>query len=141
MMNLQLRTLRNPNWDREFQHLFNFAREDQWSPAVDIAEEEKFFSVSLDIPGIKKEDIEIEVRENRLFVSGERKTQVEMEKLLRSERRYGKFSRIFTLPQDVNTDAIEARFEEGVLTVVLPKSEKAQPKKITITTATPVTQQ
>lgn len=135
MMNLQLRTLKNPNWEREFEHLFNFSREDQWSPATDIAEEEKFFSVSLDVPGIKKDDIEIEVRENRLFISGERKSGVDQDKMLRSERRYGKFSRIFTLPQDVNTDAIEARFEEGVLTVVLPKVEKAQPKKISITTA------
>ena len=132
MMNLQLRTLRNPNWDREFEHLFNFSRDEQWSPAVEINEEEKFFSVSVDVPGVKKEDIELEVKDNRLFVSGERKASADKEKVLRSERRYGKFSRIFTLPQDVNTDAIEARFEEGVLTVAIPKVEKAQPKKITI---------
>ena len=133
-MNLQLRTLKHPNWEREFEHLFNFAREDQWSPAVDIVEEEKFFAVSMDVPGLKKEDIDLEVKENRLFVSGERKTKVEQEKVLRSERRYGKFSRIFTLPQDVNTDAIEARFEDGVLTVVLPQVEKVRPKKINIST-------
>ncbi len=134
-MNLQLRTLKHPNWEREFEHLFNFSREDQWSPAVDIVEEEKFFSVSMDVPGLKKENIDLEVKENRLFVSGERKINVDQERLLRSERRYGKFSRIFTLPQDVNTDAIEARFEEGVLTVTLPKVEKVQPKKINISTA------
>jgi HSP20 family protein len=139
MMNLQLRTLKNPNWEKEFEHLFNFSREDQWAPSVEIFEEEKFFSVSLDVPGMKPAEIDIEIKDNRLFVSGERKTNVDQEKVLRSERRYGKFSRIFTLPQDVNTEAIEARFEEGVLTVVLPKVAKAQPKKITITTA-PVTQ-
>lgn len=133
MMNLQLRTLRHPNWDREFEHLFNFAKDEQWSPAVEIAEEDKYFAVSVDVPGVKREDIELEVKDNRLFVSGERKASLEKEKVLRSERRYGKFSRIFTLPQDVNTDAIEARFEEGVLTVTVPKVEKAQPKKITIT--------
>ncbi len=133
MMNLQLRALRNPNWEREFDHLFNFAKDEQWAPAVEISEEEKFFSVSVDVPGVKQEDIELEVKDNRLFVSGERKTHTDKEKVLRSERRYGKFSRIFTLPQDVNTDAIEARFEEGVLTVTVPKVEKAQPKKITIT--------
>ena len=132
-MNLQLRTLRHPNWDREFEHLFNFAKDEQWSPAVEIAEEDKYFAVSVDVPGVKREDIELEVKDNRLFVSGERKASLEKEKVLRSERRYGKFSRIFTLPQDVNTDAIEARFEEGVLTVTVPKVEKAQPKKITIT--------
>ncbi len=133
-MNLQLRTLKHPNWEREFEHLFNFSREDQWSPAVEIAEEDKFFSVYLDVPGLKKEEIEIEIKDNRLVVSGERKTILNPDKVLRSERRYGKFSRIFTLPQDVNTDAIEARFEEGVLSVILPKVEKVQPKKITITT-------
>lgn len=138
MMNLQLRTLRHPNWEKEFEHLFNFAKEDQqWSPEVEIHEEEKFFSVSIDVPGIKKENIDIEVKENRLFISGERKASADKEKVLRSERRYGKFSRIFTLPQDVNTDAIEARFEEGVLTVTVPKVEKAQPKKITIGITTP----
>lgn len=138
MMNLQLRTLKHPNWEREFEHLFNFAREDQWSPAVEIAEEEKFFAVYLDVPGLKKEEIDIEIKDNRLFVAGERKASVDQEKVLRSERRYGKFSRIFTLPQDVNTDAVEARFEEGVLSVILPKVEKVQPKKITI--SSPVNQ-
>lgn len=132
MMNLQLRTLKNPNWEREFEHLFNFARDDQWSPAVEIAEEDKFFAVYLDVPGLKKEEIDIEIKDNRLFVAGERKPVVTQEKLVRSERRYGKFSRVFTLPQDVNTDSIEARFEEGVLTVILPKLEQVLPKKITI---------
>jgi HSP20 family protein len=133
-MNLQLRTLKHPNWEREFEHLFNFSREDQWSPTVEIREEEKFFAVSVDVPGLKKEEIEIEIKDNRLVVSGERKRTPDPEKILRSERRYGKFSRIFTLPQDVDTEAIEARFEDGVLSVVLPKLEKMRPKKITITT-------
>lgn len=133
-MNLQLRTLKHPNWEREFEHLFNFSREDQWSPAVEIREEEKFFAVFVDVPGLKKEEIEIEIKDNRLIVSGERKTTPDPEKVLRSERRYGKFSRIFTLPQDVDTEAIEARFEDGVLSVVLPKQEKMRPKKIIITT-------
>lgn len=132
MMNLQLRTLKNPNWEREFEHLFNFAREDQWSPAVEIVEEDKFFAVYLDVPGLKKEEIDIEIKDNRLFVVGERKLAVAQDKIRRSERRYGKFSRTFTLPQDVNTDSIEARFEEGVLSVILPKLEQVLPKKITI---------
>ena len=97
-----------------------------------MTEEEKFFAVYLDVPGLKKEEIDIEIKDNRLFVAGERKASVDQEKVLRSERRYGKFSRIFTLPQDVNTDAVEARFEEGVLSVILPKVEKVLPKKVTI---------
>jgi HSP20 family protein len=129
MTNLELRTLKHPNW--ELFDLFN-PRAEQWNPTVEITEDDKLFSLSFDVPGIKKEDIDLEVKENRLYISGERKLKTEKEKVLRSERRYGKFSRIFTLPQDVNTDAIEARFEEGVLTVVLPKVEKAQPKKIVI---------
>ena len=134
-MNLELRTLDRPNW--ELFDLFNH-RAEHWNPTVEITEDENFFSLAFDVPGIKKENIDLEVKENRLYITGERKADKEKEKVLRSERRYGKFSRIFTLPQDVNTDAIEARFEEGVLTVVLPKVEKPRPKKISI--STPVSQ-
>lgn len=134
MMNLQLRTLRNPNWDREFEHLFNFSQGEHWSPAVEIAEEERFFSVSLDVPGLKAQDIDIELKDQKLVITGERKTNLSDEKIRRSERRYGKFSRSFSLPQDISAEGIEANFDNGVLTVTLPKVEKPQPKKITIST-------
>ncbi len=127
--------LNSTSWEKEFDKLFDvFNKSDYYAPACEILDEEKSYSISLDVPGLKKEDIDLEVKDNRLVVSGERKFEGKTEKdnVLRSERRYGKFSRVFSLPQNVNTDAIEARFENGVLAINLPKEEKSQAKKITI---------
>lgn len=107
---------------KPFRTHWNFAQEEAtFSPTFDITDQENSFTISLDIPGLKREDIEIEFKENHLYVSGERKT-----------KRPGKFSKVFTIPQNVNVDAIEAHFENGVLDLVLPKEAKSQSKKITI---------
>ena len=128
--------LMNPtNWDREFDKLFDvFSKSDSFAPACEILDEEKFYSISMDVPGLRKDDIDLEVKDNRLVVTGERRFEgtVNKDNVLRSERRYGKFSRVFSLPQNVNSDAIEARFENGVLQIALPKEEKSQTKKIKI---------
>lgn len=136
MYHFELRPNRTHNqWEKEFEKLFDvFSKEDLYAPTCEILDEEKSYSISLDIPGATKEDINIEVKDNHLFVSGERKYLGKTEKdyVLRSERRYGKFSRVFSLPKNVNPDAIEARFENGVLDLTLPKEEKSQTRKITI---------
>lgn len=122
-------------WNKEIEKIFDvFSRNDHFAPVCEIVDEEKFYSVSLDIPGLKEEDLNIEVKDNHLHISGERKTEdlTEKKNILRSERRYGKFERVFSLPQNVNTDQIEARFENGVLSITLPKEEKSQTKKIAI---------
>lgn len=122
-------------WEKEVEKIFDaFSRTNSFSPACEIRDEEKNYLISVDVPGLSKEELEIEVKENQLHVTGERKQKERSEKdsLLRSERRYGRFSRAFTLPQNVNTDAIEARFENGVLEIAIPKEEKAQARKITI---------
>lgn len=122
-------------FDRDFDKFFeNITQaETQFTPACEVRDIEQYFTISLDIPGIKKEEIDLEVKENELHISGERKfAKNEKDNVVRSERRYGKFSRVFTLPQNVKADAIEARFEDGVLEIVLPKEEKAQTRKITI---------
>lgn len=129
--------LRNPSslWEKEVEKIFDvFNKSESYTPACEIHDEEKSYTVSLDVPGLRKEELDIEVKDNQLIISGERKFETKSEKnsVLRSERRYGKFSRIFTLPQNVNADGIEARFENGVLEIHLPKEEKAQVKKITI---------
>lgn len=121
--------------EKEVEKIFEgFTKGHNFTPACEINESEKFFSISLDVPGLRKEELEIEVKDDRLHISGERKSEDRTEKnnLLRSERRYGKFSRVFTLPQHVNTEAIEARFDNGVLDILIPKEEKTQSKKITI---------
>ena len=136
MYNLELRPLRRQLWSNELDKMFDSLTktEESFAPVCEITDEEKFFSISLDIPGLKKDDITIEMKENQLVVSGERRPETKTEKtqVLRSERRYGKFSRVFTLPANINADGIQARFEHGVLDIALPKEEKAQSRKISI---------
>lgn len=125
-----------PTWEKELERFFDVFsnNETQFAPACEIHDEEKMYSISLDIPGLSQEDIEIEVKDNHLHITGERKFTKKTEKnnVLRSEKRYGKFSRVFSLPQNINSDAIEASFENGVLEITLPKEEKSQTKKIQI---------
>jgi len=105
-----------------------------FTPAVDIKETPQEFLVTAEVPGIKKEDIHIEVADNLLTLKGERQFEKEEknESFHRVERSFGAFSRSFTLPTAVKTDAIEARFHDGLLTVRIPKAEEKVPKKIEI---------
>jgi HSP20 family protein len=133
MYHFELKPTRHASIEKEFERIFDvFTKSDNFAPQCEIIDEEKSYSISLDIPGLSKEDIELEVKDNHLFISGERKTTNSGKDVLRSEKKYGKFSRIFALPKNVNTDGIEARFANGVLEVILPKEEKSQPKKISI---------
>jgi len=105
-------------------------------PAVNTREGEDAYYIELDLPGIKKEDIEITTEDNILTISGERKLKEEVkeEDYYKVESRYGKFSRSFTLPEKVNIEDIHAESKEGVLEVVIPKlkEEDKKPKKIEI---------
>lgn len=106
-----------------------------FQPACDIKEAKDHYLVSFDMPGVKKEDIKIEVRNNQLVISGERRhemRQEEGESTLRHERAYGKFERTFELPKTVNTDKIEAHYENGVLNIALTKAESAKGRTIQI---------
>lgn len=99
-------------------------------PAYDIEETESHYVLSFDLPGMKQEDINIEVQDRVLSISGERKRE---EKSVRhSERFYGRFERQFSLPDNVNADAVEANYENGVLKIALPKLEEVKPKKVQI---------
>lgn len=123
-------------WEKELERFFDVFsnNEYQYAPACEIIDGEKSYAISLDVPGLRKEDIDIEVKDNHLHISGERKAETKTDKnnVLRTERRYGKFSRVFSLPKNVNSDAIAARFDNGVLELTLPKEEKSQTKKIQI---------
>lgn len=105
-----------------------------WAPAVDVTEDQKAYLIALELPGVKPDDVKIHLDGNRLIVSGEKKQEAEerTDRLHRFERRFGTFSRTFTLPETVNTEAIGARAQNGVLTLTLPKSEKAQPRTIPV---------
>ena len=108
-----------------------------WKPVVDIKEDEKNFLVHADLPGVKKEDIHLELKEGVLSISGERNQEKkeEKDKYQRIERSYGKFTRSFVVPEGITEDTIQAKFDNGVLEVCIPKppEKKApEPKKITI---------
>ena len=105
-----------------------------WSPRVDVHETDKEIYLDIEVPGIDKKDIHVEVKDNTLKISGERKSERKSEdsQSCRIERHYGKFERSFGLPETVKTDKIAAAYKDGVLTLTLPKSEKAVPKEIQI---------
>jgi HSP20 family protein len=123
----------------EMDQLFNQwspveAGDDYFAPAIDVSETEKEYLFSIDAPGVKEKDINISLTGHQLTIAGERRRESEdkSEKTYRSERFFGRFERSFTLPEEVNTDQIEASFRDGVLEVHVPKVEAAQPKTIAI---------
>ena len=104
-------------------------------PTCDISETKEHYLVSFDMPGVKKEDIKIEVKENTLYISGERQKEIKEtngEATLRHERAYGKFERTFELPSSINADKIEAHYDNGVLNIALPKAEAAKGRSVQI---------
>ncbi len=106
----------------------------QWLPAVDIRETDDALLVEAELPGIDKKDVNVEVKDGVLTISGERKFEkdVKEENVHRIERSYGRFVRSFSLPTNVDTDKVEATMKDGVLSVRLPKKESAKPKAITV---------
>jgi HSP20 family protein len=106
----------------------------QWSPLVDITEDEKEYVIKAELPELKKEDVKISVQHDVVSISGERKSEKEEKgkKYHRVERQYGRFVRSFTLPEDSDGSKIAAEYKDGVLKVRLPKSEKAKPKSIEV---------
>lgn len=105
-----------------------------WVPVVDIYETENAVVLKAELPGIKKEDVSVEVKENVLTIKGERKSEAEVveNNYFRRERSFGTFSRSFNLQYPVNPEKIRARFKEGVLEIQLPKPEEEKPKQITV---------
>lgn len=106
----------------------------RWSPAMDLVEGEDHFLLKADLPGLSEEDVAIEVSDNTLRISGERKSEREQKERgwYRMERSFGRFSRSLTLPEGVDADSIDAKFDKGVLEVRIPKPEERQPRRIQI---------
>jgi HSP20 family protein len=113
------------------------ARDASWSPAVDIHEEAKQFVVRADLPGVKPADIEITAEKGVLSLRGARNFEQRSDDghYSRVERVSGKFVRTFTLPENVQTDAIKAQFKEGVLELTIPKAAKPEPRRIEVQAA------
>src|SRR5213595_1544645 len=110
-----------------------------WAPAVDIYETEHELVVKADLPEVDPKDLDIRVENNLLTIRGERKFEkkVNEENYLRVERSFGSFARSFTLANTVNTDAIKADYQNGVLTLTIPKREEAKPKQIEVSVNAP----
>jgi len=105
-----------------------------WMPAVNIRETDTAFLVEAELPGLTKKDIEITLENNLLKLSGERRFEKDTneENYHRVERQYGQFLRTFSLPSQVDSNAVKATFKDGVLTIEVPKAEEAKPRKIAI---------
>lgn len=126
----------------EMQHMMDrfFHGDDGWmkpsefSPSLDLVETESAFEVKVDLPGLKPQDVHVELKNGQLWVSGEMKEEKEEEgkTFHRVERRYGEFRRVLPLPTDVKEDEIEAKFADGVLRIAVPKVEAAKAKQIEI---------
>lgn len=114
--------------------LAGLSRTGAWLPALDVSEREDAVVVQAEIPGMKREDLDISVQDSHLTLSGEKKESEEHKEgeFYHSERRYGTFRREIPLPVGVDADNVEATYRDGVLTVTLPKSEEAKPRRIEI---------
>ncbi len=106
----------------------------EWNPAIDIRETEEAYSVHVDLPGVKKDNIEVTVQDGTLILKGQRKSEHEEKSdgYHRVERWSGNFVRRLQLPKEVKADAITAAHQDGVLTVTVPKAEEVKPKQIQI---------
>jgi len=105
-----------------------------WAPAVDIHETEDSFVVKADLPGMNKDDIQVDLKDSTLTLKGEKRFEdkVSKDNYIRIERAYGTFTRSFTLPQNVDADKIKAKYKDGVLEIILPKKEEAKAKQIKV---------
>lgn len=103
-------------------------KEGEFMPSVDIIENEEAFEVHVAVPGMKKEDFHIEIEDNKLIISGERKWKDEQNEknFRRIETRFGAFKRSFTLPKNINVEAIGATYQNGILEIDLPKDKKKE---------------
>jgi HSP20 family protein len=105
-----------------------------WTPALDLYEDKDGFTVKAELPGMKREEIELSLHEGSLSISGERKYEEKGAEgeAYRTERFFGRFQRTVTLPAPVATDKVKAQYKDGILTVTLPKTEEAKPKRIDV---------
>jgi HSP20 family protein len=125
--------------DRLFESpLSELARTSQWlsgwTPVLDLYEDKDNLFVKMDLPGMKREEIDVSLHEGSLSISGERKSEQKHEdaEVYRAERFFGRFQRTVTLPTAVAADKVKAEYKEGILSITLPKTEEAKPKHIDV---------
>lgn len=121
-------------FERAFGTTDRASRSTAWIPAIDMFEKEGAIVVRAELPGIRPEDVDISIIEDRLSIRGERKIQEEVkeENYYRMEQRYGTFERVMQLPAKVNAEDVKAVFADGILEVTLPRAEEEKPKQIKV---------
>lgn len=133
----ELMTLRE-DMDRFFNNFFGRSAaenyEGVWTPVLDIEEDKDNFIVRAELPGLRKEDIKISVRGSLLALTGERahKAEEKDKTFHRIERSYGKFVRHINLPNEIDESKVKAAYQDGILTVILPKPEAARPREVQV---------
>ena len=122
------------DFERGFNESGAASDERSWRPNVDVYETDGSYVLKADLPGMKKEDIKIDVNDNTLTFTGEKKLEEKTEKdnYVRVERSYGSFTRSFTLSDNVDHENIKASYKDGVLEITLAKKEEAKPKEINV---------
>jgi HSP20 family protein len=105
-----------------------------WTPALDLYEDKDNLYVKVEVPGMKREEVDVSLHEGSLSISGERKSEQKHEdaEVYRAERFFGRFQRTVTLPTPVAADKVKAQYKDGILTITLPKTEEAKPKHIDV---------
>ncbi|MCA9739891.1 MAG: Hsp20/alpha crystallin family protein [Deferribacteres bacterium] len=105
-----------------------------WTPAVDISEDDNNFYLNVDLPGMTKDQVKVRFEDGMLSITGEKKSEKEEKKVNyhRVERSFGRFERSFRVPSRISANKIDAKFDKGVLTVTMPKAEEAKPKEIEV---------
>jgi HSP20 family protein len=144
-MNTYIVTRNNRSWNplfdlrREMDRLFDdfwtpttTQTENAWHPACDVEENDDHYLMTVEMPGVPRDQIKIECVDNQVTISGERSSDQKKSKAY-SDRYYGKFYRSFTLPAGVNADKVEANYQDGILRLYVPKAESAKPRQIKIT--------
>ena len=125
-----------PRWMSEAfgQESGMVGREFDFLPEANVTETDKAIEVAIDLPGMKPEDVKVEILEGRLWISGEKKEEEEEKGKTyhRIERKYGQFRRVLPLPTKVEAERVEAQMNEGVLKIVLPKAAEVRPKAIPV---------
>lgn len=149
-------TLNGRNWSpltdlrREMDRLFddfwippNSGRSPQevgahWSPACDVSEDDDHYMITLEVAGIPKDQIQVEFQDNQILISGERRHESKSKEKSHwyTERRFGKFQRAFTMPTGIDSERVEANYQDGVLRVFIPKAESSKPRQIKISNGT-----
>ena len=121
------------NLNDELDRLFETPLQ-AWAPKLDVHEDKEKFTVNLELPGLKREEISVQLEDGSLVIAGERKVETVSEdtEVHHRERYYGKFSRSLALPTAVTADQVKAAYKDGILTVTLPKAEAAKPKQIDV---------